>query len=175
MTHIFLIGYRGSGKTTVGRILAAKLHWNFIDTDEVIETEAACSIKSIFETEGEAGFRDREQRAVASAAAKAQPTVIGLGGGAILREANQSVIRHGGRCVWLKGTAESLYDRIRSDASSAARRPDLSSRGGYDEVVEMLATREPIYAQLAQKTVMTDGLNPDEIVAEIADWLNFNV
>lgn len=170
-SHVFLIGYRGCGKSTVGRLLAAQIDWTFVDTDDMVENAAGSSIQEIFAREGEGSFREWEQRAVASAAARELPTIISLGGGAILREANQQQIREFGQCVWLKGSAESLYARIRGDASSQGRRPNLTSSDGFTEVVELLAAREPIYADLADLKVDTDGRQPDEIVADIAGWL----
>ena len=170
--HIYLMGYRGSGKSTVGRLLAKQLGWPVIDTDDVIESAATQSIREIFAAEGEAGFREREQQAIAQVAGRRVPSVIALGGGAILRPDNQRMIQSSGHVVWLHGSAELLYQRIASDASTAARRPQLSQRSGYDEVVEILARREPIYRQLAQLTVHTDHRTPDEVVLEIVDWLN---
>lgn len=172
--HIYLMGYRGSGKSTVGRLLAKQLGWPSMDTDDVIETAAAQSIREIFAAEGEAGFRQREQQAIAEVAGREVPSVIALGGGAILRSDNQRTIQSSGRVVWLQGSAELLSQRIDSDVSTAERRPQLSQRSGYDEVVEILARREPIYRQLAELTVRTDHKSPDEVVLEIVDWLKFD-
>lgn len=168
--HLFLIGYRGSGKSTVGRLLADRIGWSFVDTDDMVERASSISIKEIFEREGEDSFRRLEESAVASAAARELPTVISLGGGAILRRTNRLQIQDHGSCVWLKGSAQALFRRISADASSEDRRPDLSHCGGYDEVVELLAKREPTYELLANLTVETDGKTPDEIVLEISDW-----
>lgn len=170
--HIYLMGYRGSGKSTVGRLLAKQLRWPVIDTDDLIEASAGKTIREIFAAEGEAGFRDREERAVAEVAALNSSHVVALGGGAVLRAANQRALQSSGRLVWLQGSAELLSARINADASTAQRRPQLSQRTGYDEVVEILAVREPIYRQLAKLIVSTDHKAPDEVVSEIAEWLN---
>ncbi len=169
--HIYLMGYRGSGKSTVGRLLAQRLGWPVIDTDDVIEAAAGKTIREIFAADGEAGFRDREERAIADVAALESASVVALGGGAILRPSNQRSLQSSGRIVWLQGSAELLSARINADANTAERRPQLSQRTGYDEVVEILAVREPIYRRLAQLTVHTDHKAPDEVVLEIADWL----
>lgn len=169
--HIFLVGYRGCGKSTVGRLLAAKIDWTCVDTDDMVESASGLSIKEIFAKEGEESFRKLEESAVAAAAARELPTIISLGGGAVLREANAKQISANGSCIWLKGSAEELFKRISADATSADRRPDLSDRGGYIEVVELLSKREPIYEELSDLTVLTDGKTPDEIVLEIAGWL----
>ncbi len=170
--HIYLMGYRGSGKTTVGRLLAARLQLPFVDTDQVIESAAGKTIREIFAEEGEPGFRNREQHALASVAAETANSVVSLGGGAILREANQSIIQSSGRVVWLHGSPEALFARIESDLATAQRRPQLTNLSGCDEVVDILAKREPIYRKLAEKTVLTDLRSPDDLVAEIADWVN---
>ncbi len=170
--HVYLMGYRGSGKSTVGRLLAAQLELPIIDTDDLIETSAGKSIREIFAAEGEAGFRQREEQAIAAVSAQSLPSVVALGGGAILRQSNQQALQLSGRIVWLRGSAELLSTRIEADATTALRRPALSARTGYDEVVEILAVREPIYRQLAELTVLTDHKSPDEIALEIADWLN---
>lgn len=169
--HIYLMGYRGSGKSTVGRLLAASIGWPMVDTDALIEAAANQSIRQIFSAEGEAGFREREQEVVREVSARSEPTVIALGGGAVLRPANQQSIRHSGRVVWLKGSPNSLLARIATDQTTADRRPRLSQLGDYDEIVELLTAREPIYRQMANLTVTTDGRQPDDLVAEIADWL----
>ena len=169
--HVYLMGYRGSGKSTVGRLLGERLGWPVIDTDLRIEAAAGRSIRDIFAAEGEPGFRQREQQVIADVATGGGPCVVALGGGAVLRPDNRQAILGSGRVVWLRGSAEHLFARIEADASTAQRRPQLSQRSGYDEVVEMLARREPIYAQLAQFTVATDNKAPDEVVLEIVDWL----
>lgn len=169
--HIYLMGYRGSGKSSVGRRLAERLGLPVVDTDTLVESEASQSIRDIFLAEGEAGFRQRETTAVARAAAASTPTVIALGGGAILRPENQRIIGSTGRVVWLRGSPASLLARIQADQTTAERRPALSPLSDYDEIVEILAAREPIYRQLANLTVDTDGRTPDELVAEIVDWL----
>jgi shikimate kinase len=96
--------------------------------------------------------------------------VVGLGGGAVLRPANQELILQTGRRVWLDAPADVLFQRISHDQSSTQRRPNLTDRGGYDEVAQMLAVRRPIYGRLAELVVNTQGKTPDQIVVEISDW-----
>lgn len=169
--HIYLMGYRGSGKSTVGQLLAERLGLPVLDTDAVVEATANQSIREIFSAEGEAGFRQREQAAVAQAAAAPTASVIALGGGAILRPANQQIIHRTGYVIWLTGSPAALLARIQADATTNQRRPALSHSSDYDEIVEILAARAPIYQRLANLTVDTDGRTPEEIVADIADWL----
>ena len=89
----------------------------------------------------------------------------------MLLPANQQILRSTGSVVWLQGSPAALLERIQADQTTAERRPRLSQHGDYDEVVEVLAAREPIYRQLADLIVDTDQRSPDELVEEIADWL----
>jgi shikimate kinase len=172
--HIYLIGYRGSGKTTVGRLLAALLGRACVDCDDLIEAAAGKSIREIFADEGEAGFRDREQSEIAQLAGQAEsrPMVVSLGGGAILREANRDAIRGSGRSIWLTASPKTLIARMQADATTAERRPRLSALSDYEEIVALLAQRRPLYEMVAEKTVDTDDRDAEAISGEIADWLN---
>lgn len=167
--HIYLIGFRGSGKSTVGACLANLLSYPFLDSDRVIEADGK-SIRTIFDEVGEAGFRDKEHQVIKQISALNEPHVVGLGGGAILREDNRQILRDTGVCAWLQGKPESLYSRISADRSSDASRPNLTQSGGYNEVVDMLAQREPLYREVADFTVLTDGRRPDDIAEELAVW-----
>ena len=171
--HVYLIGYRGSGKTTVGKLLAKRLDRTSVDCDDLIEAAAGKTIRELFATEGEAGFRDREQAIIQQVAAEAdcRPMVVSLGGGAVLREANRTAICESGYRVWLAAQPETLIQRIRADETTAARRPSLSALNDYDEVVALLRARLPLYESLAQKTVNTDALSAEAISDDIADWL----
>ncbi len=171
--NVYLIGYRGSGKTTVGRHLAERLGLSAVDSDDLIEQAAGASIREIFEREGEAGFREREQQVVAQVAADAarMPRVVSLGGGAILREANRQQLASSGVCVWLTASPEQLVERMRADRATAERRPALSQLSDYEEVVAILTAREPLYAATAQKIVNTEDTTVEAICDEIVIWL----
>ncbi len=95
-----------------------------------------------------------------------------MGGGAILREANRRAIENSGWRVWLTASPQKLLERTRADHSTQARRPALSALNDYDEVVSVLAAREPLYRALAQKIVDTETLSVEAIVDDIADWLS---
>lgn len=169
--HCYLIGFRGSGKTTVGQLLSGRLGWDFVDTDQWIEQSAGRTIRELFAAGGEAAFRDLESAAIVEVSQRSSPTVISLGGGAVLREQNRMLLRSKGYSVWLNAKAELLYDRIRQDKLTDQRRPSLTGLSGFDEVAMLVQQREPIYAEMANKVVMIEGLSPDEIVADIADWV----
>lgn len=164
MQHLFLIGYRGSGKTSVGAAVATRLGRPFLDADIVLEADAGRSIRDIFASEGEAGFRDREAATVRTLAAGGE-AVIATGGGVILRTENRELLRATGFVVWLDAPAELLWDRISIDPTTAARRPNLAG-GGLDEVRALLAVREPLYAATAH-AVVDASRSPDEVAGDI--------
>lgn len=161
---IFLVGYRCTGKSTVGRALAARLGWSFADADDHVEAAAGKSIKEIFATEGEFAFRELESAALTELC-KRNACVIATGGGAILREANREALKARGRVVWLTATPETVLNRLQTDPTTGARRPNLTAAGGEEEVRALIAFREPLYRQVAHFAIATDTLSP----AEIAD------
>jgi shikimate kinase len=160
--NIFLIGYRGSGKTTVARRLGELLAWPAIDADEEIERKAGKSIKDIFDAGGESAFRELETRVTADLASRDQH-VIALGGGAILRETNKKAIAGRGPVIWLQASAETLFARINADPTSDQRRPNLTAQGGVGEIRTLLEKRTPQYRACADLTVDVNRLDPDEI------------
>jgi shikimate kinase len=168
MSHLYLIGYRGCGKTSLGPLLAARLGRMFHDADVVLEAEAGVTIRDIFAAEGEAGFRDREAATLRKLAA-GEPAVIATGGGSVLRLENRDLLRATGFVVWLKAPAEVLWGRITADPTTAARRPNLAG-GGFDEVVALLAAREPLYAATAH-AVVDATRSPDEVAGDILSVL----
>ena len=164
--RIYLIGPRGSGKTTVGRLLAGRLGWSFVDMDDVIESAAGRTIAEIFVTEGEAGFRDREAAALAELAHRPDH-VIATGGGIVLRPESRLRLSESGYCAWLTAPAETLWDRIRADIATPARRPALTGLSPLDEIRHVLATREPLYRSVAHQSIPTDRQSPEAVVSAI--------
>ena len=161
---IFLTGYRGSGKTTVARLLADKLGWSWSDADEVLEKNYARTIRQIFADEGEAGFRDKEA-AVLDELARMDKQVVATGGGIVLRPENRAKLRTG-KVAWLTASPEFLWTRMQEDATTAERRPNLA-QGGLAEIEEMLRVRAPLYAACADWIVDTANKSPEEIASEI--------
>ena len=164
---ITLIGYRGSGKSTVAAPLAERLGWTWVDADAVLEERAGCTIRDIFAAEGEPGFRKRE-RNVISELLRRDRLVIAAGGGAVLNPDTRKEMRAAGPVVWLKASVAVLQSRIAADATSAARRPNLTT-GGVNEIETLLAAREPLYRECATITIETDGLAAGEIVGKIVE------
>ena len=164
---IFLIGYRGTGKTTVAKQLAARLGCGWVDADDEIERRAGKSIAEIFADQGQRAFRDLEAEVVAGLCQRGQGTVFALGGGAVLRDETRAAIRAAGPVVWLTGTPETLARRLTADPATASRRPNLTSAGGMAEIETVLAERTPLYHACATFAVDTDGKSPAEVVDEI--------
>ncbi len=161
-----LIGYRGTGKTTIAQILAKRLGFDWIDADVEVEERAGKSIAEIFAASGEEAFRDLEAEVVADLCQR-ERTVLALGGGAILREENRKCLAQCQPIVWLQASAETIAQRLGTDPMTAGRRPNLTNRGGLHEIEQMLATRDPIYRACATLEVDTEGKAPAQIVDEI--------
>jgi shikimate kinase len=147
---IALVSMPGGGKSTIGRQLARRLGWNFVDIDTVIEHRVGCSIRAFFESEGEQRFRDLEQEAIAEQI-RSPRTVIATGGGAVLREANRTALRDHTITVYLRSTPEDLYRRLRHDA----KRPLLQVADPLRRLRELYAERDRLYLETAQFSVDT--------------------
>ena len=166
--RIFLIGYRGTGKSTVARLLAAKLQLEAIDADHELERRAGKTIRRIFAEDGEPRFRELESTLLAEFA-QLENVVIATGGGVVLQPENRAILRTG-RVVWLTAPAEVLWKRMCGDESTGERRPDLA-QGGLAEVEQMLRAREPLYRECSEGTVDAE-LSPESIVERITAILS---
>jgi len=165
--NIVLIGYRGAGKTSVARELSARLGWPWYDSDTEIERAAGKSIAEIFATGGEALFRDWESRVIEQLGVR-RGVIIATGGGAILRAENRAMLTRAGRFVWLQADPETIHARLQADATTAARRPNLTRLGELEEIRTLLAEREPIYAALAELRLNADANTAAELAETIA-------
>jgi shikimate kinase len=166
--RIFLIGPRGSGKTTVARLLAEALGWSWSDADVELERQAGMSIRDIFAAEGEAGFREREA-AVLAELCERRLCVVATGGGVVLRPDNRERLRRHGRVVWLTADVPTLCQRLQADATTQERRPALTagSAASAEEVAAILSAREPLYRGCADLVVDTTGRTLPDVVAEL--------
>lgn len=164
--NIVLIGFRGCGKSTVGRLLADRLGWPFVDTDEQVVAAAGRSISEIFAREGETAFRARETAVVLAVCAR-QRQVISVGGGAVLADPCRAALGAAGPCIWLTAPPEELCRRMQSDPGSAADRPPLTALPALDEVRLLLSRRTPLYAALAHIAVDTTGRTATDVAHEI--------
>jgi shikimate kinase len=146
-----LVGYRGTGKTTVGRLLAERIGWAFADADHEIEALAGRPVPEIFSDEGETAFRDYEERVIADLATRPE-TVIATGGGAVLRESNRAALRSVGFVAWLTADPDTIARRI---SSRVATRPALTPAGTLGEIADVLAARTPHYRAVSDLEVET--------------------
>lgn len=169
-----LIGYRGSGKSTVAAPLAARLGWECVDADREIERRAGTSIRTIFDDAGESEFRRIEREVMADLLA-GNEVVVSAGGGAVLDKGTRRDMRAAGPVVWLTASAATLWRRISGDADTAEQRPDLTDAGGLAEVEQLIAQRAPLYRECARLVIETDRDSAativDHILAELGDEL----
>jgi shikimate kinase len=157
---IYLVGYMGSGKSTIGRRLAEELGWGFVDLDEEIEAAEGRPIRAIFDQQGEAAFRRLEHEALVAHVRQIQagmPTVLALGGGAFSRRENRELIADNGISIWLRCPVETLWERV----SRAAHRPLARDRASFEE---LYLARRPDY-ELAEYWIEARSDNPMVAVA----------
>ena len=167
MQSLILIGYRGTGKTTVAKKLAERLGISAFDSDNVIECRTGKSIAEIFALDGEPVFRDLEESVIAEILALPSPLILATGGGAILRASTRNRLCQAGKVIWLTATPETILRRITADAASQTMRPHLTSLPMRQEIVVILEQRQPLYAEVAHEIVATDSLTTDAIVETI--------
>ena len=167
--NVFLVGCRGSGKTTIAPLLAKQLGWQFLDLDARIVELSGKTIREIFQEEGEEGFRRRESEACQHLK-RVRHYVIALGGGSLNDPENRLLIKRLGKVVWLRAPAAVLQSRIKQDPHTANHRPNLTDHGGLAEMESILAEREPHYRAVANHTVDTVTQSPVEIAEAIEMW-----
>ena len=169
--NVTLIGYRGTGKSTVARLLAERLGWKWVDADAYLEQKARQTISQIFDTEGEQGFRRRETEVITDLTGRDR-TVLAAGGGAVLREENRQAICRSGLTVWLVASPEAICQRMETDTTTASRRPRLTACGGIEEIRKLLSQREPLYRACADLVVSSEDRSAHEIADELAAWVH---
>ena len=163
--NIVLVGFMGTGKSAVGRVIAQKLEFHFIDTDDVIEQTSKAKISDIFAEHGEDYFRDLESQAVKSVALM-KNQVVATGGGVVLRSSNIDLLRTGGPIFCLNATPKAIWDRVRSSRS----RPLLRGPEPLKKIETLLDKRAPYYA-LADHQIETTGVSVDQVADEIISYI----
>lgn len=158
---LILIGPMGAGKTTIGKLLATQLGYQFYDSDYEIERVTGATVNWIFEKEGEAGFRQRESKTIDDLT-KLSQTVVATGGGAVMTPINQSYIKRG-VVIYLRAEVDIQYERTKHDRN----RPLLQHSNPKQRLSELFAVRDPIYQSLADIIIPTGFLTPKKMVREI--------
>lgn len=148
--NIFLVGLMGAGKTSVGKLLAQRLHKHFFDCDQEVERATGVKIAVIFEIEGEGGFRARESKMLSELASR-KNVLIATGGGAVLSDANRKVLTDNGIVVYLRAAPADLWRRTRHDK----QRPLLDTEDRMSRLEELFAQRDPLYREIADIIVDT--------------------
>ncbi|MDL1955941.1 MAG: shikimate kinase AroL [Candidatus Desulfofervidus auxilii] len=166
--NIILIGFRATGKTTIGKLLAQKLNKPFIDTDILIEKRAGKTIAEIVKEEGWSGFRKREKMIIKELAEK-EDIVLALGGGAILDAENVECLKKNGIFIWLKAKPETILKRLYQDKKTTSQRPSLTGKSLDAEINQILKERLPIYENIADISIDTDKMLPEEIIKIIME------
>jgi shikimate kinase len=161
--NIVLIGYRGSGKSTVGKSLAERLGMRFVDTDHLIEEHQGNQIAEIVKLHGWDGFRAMERKIISEISSDDR-LIIAAGGGAVLETENVKSLKKNGFIIWLKGSIHVLFQRMAKDFRTATGRPSLTGRGTMEELEEMIAYRRDFYEKASEVQVDTSVLSVDEVV-----------
>ena len=169
--NIYLIGYRCTGKSSVGKSLAKILGWSFLDADIELVNEHGITIAEIVATEGWESFRKKEKD-VLKRLSSLDKHVIATGGGAILDEENVTNMKKSGVGIWLRATPETVKDRILKDETTEDSRPSLTSKGLMEEIEETLIYRDPFYEKAMEFFVDTDNIDIENICFLIQKNLN---
>ena len=162
--NIYLIGFMGTGKSTVSKQLAAKLGWKLLDTDAYIEEKQNRKIRDIFATEGETAFRDMETKALQEIA-EMDNEVVSCGGGIVLRRENAEIMRQSGRIILLNASPETVFERVRFGND----RPLLNGNMNVEYISQLMNKRMPLYEYAADSVIDTDGRSILEIAEKIID------
>jgi shikimate kinase len=160
MNRLFLIGPMGSGKTTVGRFLAERLGLSFLDLDQEIERRCGVNVSVIFDIEGEAGFRAREQ-AMLDELTRRDDILLATGGGTVLAPDNRRMLRERGLVVWLETSVPQQLRRLERDQ----RRPLLQAPDRRQRLEKLAETRNPLYAECAHLIVRSANISPAQMAA----------
>jgi shikimate kinase len=156
--HISLIGMMGSGKTSIGRLVAKYLDWPFLDADAVLVDRVGCSISDMFSDRGEQWFRDTESEVLAELAQSLTPSVLSVGGGAVLRESNRDVLRRSSLVIWLRATPEVLLERIGSQPGRPLLAGDPEGR-----IRKLTEERSAVYRDGAHEVIDVDDLRMHQV------------
>jgi shikimate kinase len=169
--NLFLIGYRCSGKTTIGKSVATKIGWSFVDSDIRVTKACGKSIEEIIDTEGWNAFRRMEHSTIKQICTHDRQ-VVATGGGVVLDADNIKAMKTRGMLIWLGASAGAIRKRMLADKNSGHFRPALTERGRIEEIEGMLLQRNPYYESASDFSILTDNMSVDEIAAIIINTLS---
>ncbi|HQR06062.1 MAG TPA: shikimate kinase [Gemmatales bacterium] len=173
MNNLYLIGYRGVGKSSIAPMLARKCGWTVVEMDDRIEQKEQTTIADIFAEQGEEGFRNLETQMLREVAMSSKQ-VISTGGGIVLREDNRYLMRETGIVVWLQASAETIFNRLNHHSSrQRSKRPALTTLPIQDEITTLMNERSVLYATTSHFSVNTESHKLNEIVGIILTQLNW--
>jgi len=164
--RILLVGMMGAGKTTVGRALAGRLGYTYMDSDHQVEARTGQTVREIFERRGEAAFREDERHALNEALAVDRPLVVSVAGGAVLDPHNRERLRNSGLVVWLKASPETLARRVAGQAHETGHRPLLGD-APLEALTRLYRDRAPLYEQLADVVIDVEERTAEQAVQEV--------
>lgn len=162
--NLVLIGFMGTGKTSIGKLAACSLGFEFVDTDAMIVKKARKAIPRIFAEDGEAAFRDMETSILHKLKGRGN-LVVSTGGGIVLREENRALLKDIGFTVWLSAKPETIYGRVATNRG----RPLLRTKNPRETISQMMAERESFYNDTCEMKVDTDDLSLDEVAYGIVE------
>jgi shikimate kinase len=167
--NIIIVGITGVGKTIIGRFLSEKLNKEFIDLDKYIEVSCGVDIPTIFELEGENGFRDRESLALKQVLSQTENFVLSLGGGCVIRAENRQLIaRSNSFVLQLVADLDVIVERL---VKSPNKRPLLANQDIRQKIQNLFAERKDYYEMVSDMTINTTNLKPSQIVTKLAQYL----
>ena len=161
--NIILIGYMGSGKSTVGHKAAKAVEYNFLDTDALIEKEEGMTISRLFEKKGEPYFREKETETIQRLIGQPKGNIIATGGGLPMKDGNAELLKQLGTVIYLKAETDTLVKRLSGDKV----RPLLQNVDLREKIENMLAIRGPVYEACADVVLQTDNMSFYEIICQI--------
>ena len=160
--NIYLTGYRCTGKTTIGALLAKNIEWQVLDADEMLVEDAKATIAEIVAGQGWDVFREME-KLIINRIGRLDQHVVATGGGAVLNNENVRCMKKTGIVIWLKARPETIQKRLEADDNTQEQRPSLTSSGLYDEIEEVLNIRNPLYEKAMDFSVDTDDKDISDI------------
>ncbi len=168
--NLYLVGYRCTGKSSVGRIVSDALGWVFVDMDNELQAEEGRDVQQIVQDQGWEYFRKSETNLV-QRLSRGSKQVIATGGGVVTNPGNVTLMHGSGKVVWLHASPNTIAQRMAADQTTGGQRPPLRGRDSIGEIEDILAERMPLYKQAMHFRVDTDGLSPEGVAELVLAWL----